>query len=84
MKVNLELKFNLPEDRESYYQYVNAPKLGAVLWEITHNLRKQCEREAEKNEETFLGFDITDGVEIVFNHIYRILEEYNIDTNELT
>ena len=77
------LEFNLPEDREEYYQYMMAPKLAAALWDITHNLRKQCEREAEQNEKKFDGFDITDGVEIVFNHIYRILEENNIDTNEL-
>ena len=77
------LEFNLPEDREEYYQYMMAPKLAAALWDITHNLKKQCQREAEIKAEMFDEFDITDGVEIVFNHIYRILEEHNIDTNEL-
>ena len=82
MKVNLELKFKLPEDREEYYQYVNATKLGAALWEITHNLKKECEREA--NMVVTDGVNIYDGIDIVFDRLYKILEEYNIDTNELT
>ena len=82
MKVNFELRFNLPEDREEYYQYVNAPKLGAALWEITHNLRKQCEREADKIDP--INESVYDGIDIVFEHICKILKEYNIDTNELT
>lgn len=81
MKVNLELKFNLPEDREDYYQYVNAPKLGSIIWEITHNLRKRCDREADTIDPA--NADIYGGIEIVFNHIYKIFEEHNIDTNEL-
>jgi hypothetical protein len=82
MKVNLELKFNLPEDREDYYQYVNAPKLGSILWEITHNLRKRCDREADALDPE-ADQSAYDGIEIVFEHIYKMLEEHNIDTNEL-
>ncbi len=75
------LEFNLPEDREEYYQYMMAPKLAMALWEITHNLKKQCDYEADTIDP--VNADIYGGIEIVFEHIYKILEEHNIDTNEL-
>ena len=79
MKATLE--FNLPEDNEDYNQYIMAPKLVMALWDITHNLKKQCEREA--NIVVSNGVDIYDGIDIVFKNIYEILEEYNINTDKL-
>lgn len=75
------LEFNLPEDNEDYNQCVMAPKLAMALWEITHNLRKRCDYEADTIDP--VNADIYGGIEIVFEHIYKILEEHNINTNDL-
>ena len=75
------LEFNLPEDNEDYNQYIMAPKLAMALWEITHNLRKRCDLEADAIDHA--NVDIYDGIEMVFEHIYKILEEHNINTNDL-
>ena len=79
MKATLE--FNLPEDNEDYDQYIIAPKLAMALWDITHNLKKRCEREA--NVVVSNSVDIYDGIDIVFKNIYEILEEYNINTDKI-
>ena len=79
MKATLE--FNLPEDNEDYDQYIIAPKLAMALWDITHNLKKRCEREA--NVAVSNSVDIYDGIDIVFKNIYEILEEYNINADKL-
>ena len=77
------LEFNLPEDNLEYLQAVKANDMANALWQITNNLKKQCIRKAEDNNQKFDGFDITDGVDIVFEKIYEILESYNINTDEL-
>lgn len=79
------LEFNLPKDNIEYLQSVKANDMAIALWQISYNLKKQCIWEAENNNEG-LNIEqayILDGVEIVFNKIYEILDEYNINIEEL-
>ncbi len=76
------LKFNLPEDNLEYLQVIKASDMAAALWDITHNLKKQCIREAETNNESVESQYVIDGIDLVFEKIYKILDDYDIDTDK--
>jgi hypothetical protein len=76
------LKFNLPEDNLEYLQVIKASDMANVLWQITHNLKKQCMREAETNNESVESQYVIDGIDSVFEKIYKILDDYDIDTDK--
>jgi hypothetical protein len=76
------LKFNLPEDNLEYLQAIKANDMAVALWQITHNLKKQCMREAETNNESVESQYVIDGVDLVFEQIYKILDDYDIDTDK--
>jgi len=80
MKATLE--FNLPEDNTEYLQAIKASDMANVLWEITYNLKKQCLREAETNNESVESKYVIDGIDLVFEKIYKILDDYDIDTDK--
>ena len=77
------LKFNLPEDNVEYKVATKANDMAQALWTITHNLKKQCIREVEANNESVECQYVIDGIDLVFEKIYEILEEYNINTDSL-
>ena len=77
------LEFNLPEDNLEYLQAVKARDMANALWQITHNLKKQCIREAENNNESVECQYITDGIDLVYEKIYQILDDNNINLDEL-
>ena len=52
--------------------------MAYALWEITHNLRKKCERNIDGKEYTAY-----EGIDIVFKGIYQILEQMDINTEKL-
>jgi pantothenate kinase len=81
MKVTL--RFTLPEDEAQYNQYSKAPDMAYALWDIAHNLKKECIRLIEADANGGLAYDAYDGVEVVFTQIYNILEQHNINTDEL-
>lgn len=64
------LKFNLndPDDRMSHMRCVKATDMAIVLFEITHNLQKQCEGKGE---------------EYIFEQICDLLDEHGIIVNEI-
>jgi len=51
--------------------------MAKVLWEIKHNLRKQCEWECKGDEK------MEDGVELVFKKIHELFWDENINIDEL-
>ncbi len=77
------LEFNLPEDNLEYLQVIKASDMANVLWQITHNLKKQCIREAETNNESVESQYVIDGVDLVFEKIYKILDDNNINVDEI-
>ncbi len=74
------LKFDLndPDDRMAHFRAVKSLDMAGALWDITHNTKKGLEWSLEGKE-----IDKYDVLELVFDKIYEILEEHNINTDEL-
>jgi hypothetical protein len=79
MKATVE--FNLPEDSYDYAIHNMASDLAGLLWELTHNAKKQCEQEVDNIDP--INQNIYDGIDIVFDKINKLLTEYNIDPDKL-
>ena len=77
------IKFDLtdPDDRREHLCAVKSGEMAIVLWEITHNLKKQCHLHIEGAKE---DFDNYDAVEIVFDKIRDLLDEGGIVVDDLT
>ena len=82
MKAILEFDLENHEDRMSHLRCIKSSDMSSVIWEITHNLRKSIDRRFESQPQS--GRDEFDGVEEVFMEIYKLLDKYNINIDELT
>ena len=78
MKATLE--FNLPEDNTEYLATIKALDMANFIFELVYNTKKglinTIEISAKSNGEA-------DGIEIVFEKIYELLQHHNIDIDEL-
>ena len=81
MKATLSYNLNDPDDRMSHMRAVKSLDMASALFDITRNLKKQVERRFEDIDNT--NNDVFDGIEAVFDEIYNILEDNNIDIDEL-
>jgi hypothetical protein len=80
MKAILEYDLNDIDDTMSHLRAVKSLDMTLVIFEIVHNLRKKCESICEGLE---ADSDKYDGVYVVFEEISKLLNEYNINTDEL-
>jgi hypothetical protein len=81
MKAKLSYNLNDPDDRMSHLRAVKSLDMASALFEITRNLKKQVERKFENDDN--INNDVFDGIHKVFDGIYEILEDNNIDIDEL-
>ena len=78
MKATIE--FELPQESYEYAIHNLASDMAGLLWELTHNAKKQCHMKAEIVN---ANGDIYDGIDLVFDKINELLEEYNINPDKL-
>ena len=79
MKAIIEFDLNDPEDRMKHMQCVKAESMAIVLFEITHNLKKQFLAECEGD-----GVEVPDGlIDMALQMIQNLLYDYSINTEEL-
>jgi hypothetical protein len=78
-KATLEFDLNEFEDRMAHLRAVKSSDMALALWTITHNTKKSLEWSLEEKE-----IDKYETLELVYEKIYEILNEYNINTDELT
>ena len=73
------LKFDLsdPDDVIAHKRAVKSLDMAMALWEITHNTKKGLEWSLEGKD-----IDKYETLELVFDKIYEILNENNINTEE--
>ena len=73
------LKFDLNDvdDRMAHLRSVKSLDMAMALWEITHNTKKGLEWSLEGKD-----LDKYDTLELVFEKIYEILNDNNINTDE--
>jgi hypothetical protein len=77
-KAILEYDLNDFDDKLAHFRAVKSLDMGLALWDIVHNTKKGLEWAMEGKE-----LDKYDALEMVFDKIYEILQEHNIDTEEL-
>lgn len=77
-KAKIEYDLNDPDDRMAHFRAVKSLDMAGALWDITHNTKKGLEWSLEGKE-----IDKYDVLELVFDKIYEILQEHNINTDEL-
>jgi len=77
MKAILEFNLNDPDDEMAYQRCIKSKDMAMSLWEITHNTKKNLEYTLESSSDKF------ETLELVFDKIYEILKDNNIDTEQL-
>ncbi len=77
-KAILEFDLNERDDKMAHLRAVKSLDMAMALWDITHNTKKGLEWSLEGKE-----IDKYETLEIVFDKIYEILNEHNINTDEL-
>jgi hypothetical protein len=81
MKATLSYNLNDPDDRMAHLRAVKSLDMASALFDITRNLKNKIENRYEDIDNT--NNDVFDGIEAVFDEIYNILEDNNIDIDEL-
>jgi len=81
MKAKLQYDLNDPDDRMAHLRAVKSLDMASALFDITRNLRKKIQNRYEDIDNTHN--DVFDGIDAVFDEIYDILEDNNIDIDEL-
>ena len=79
MKAKLEFDLNDPDDRMSHLRAVKSLDMASALFDITR-LKKQVERRFETDTTECDSFDV---IQDVFDRIYEVLSDNNIDVDEL-
>jgi hypothetical protein len=79
MKAKLEFDLNDPDDRMAHLRAVKSLDMASALFEITR-LKKQVERRFEEDTTECDSFDV---IQDVFDRIYEVLSDNNIDIDEL-
>lgn len=77
-KATLEFDLNDPDDVITHKRMVKSLDMSMALWDITHNTKKGLEWSLENRD-----LDKYEVLELVYEKIYEILDQHNINTDEL-
>lgn len=84
MKAILEFNLNDSDDQMAHNRCIKSLDMAMALWTIVHNTKKGLEHQmaglefGEKKE-----LNMYEVLDLVYDEIYKILEEHNIDTDKL-
>jgi len=81
MKAKLIYNLNNPDDRMAHLRAIKSIDMASALFEITTNLKKRIENRFENIDNT--NNDVFDGIDAVFEGIYNIIKDNDIDIDEL-
>lgn len=77
-KAILEYDLDDVEDKLAHKRAIKSTDMALALWEISYNAKKSLEWSFEGKD-----IDKYDALEIVFDKIFDILEEHNINLGEI-
>jgi cell fate (sporulation/competence/biofilm development) regulator YmcA (YheA/YmcA/DUF963 family) len=77
-KAKLEYDLNEPDDVMAHKRAVKSLDMALALWTIIHNTKKSIEWSMEGKE-----IDKYGALELVYEKIYEIISEHNIDLDDL-
>lgn len=75
MEVIIKLNLNKAEEKNDFYNIVNANKMYSLLFEIKHNLGKKARNEFERRKENETLKDYEDELDVFFSLIEDDLKE---------
>lgn len=77
-EAKLTFDLNDPDDRKAHFRAIKSLDMASALWDLTHNTKKGLEWSLEGKD-----LDKYEVLEMVFDKIYEILDDHNINTDEL-
>lgn len=79
------LKFNLKDEDDvaSHMRCVKSDDMAFVLFDLLHNTKNKVGRLIEMAEDRGEELSGDDGMELVYQELYGLLETYNVDINDL-
>jgi hypothetical protein len=79
------LKFNLKDEDDvaSHMRCVKSDDMAFVLFDLLYKTKKKVEHIIELAEDRNETMDAHDGMELMYQEIYGLLEKYNVDVDEL-
>ena len=77
-KAKIEYDLNDVDDQYAHKRAIKSLDMALVLWELTHNTKKGLEWSMEGKD-----MDKYDALEMVFEKIYEIMSEHNVDLDDL-
>jgi len=78
MKAELHFNLNDAEDSMAHTRCLKSTEMALMLWELMHNSKKSLEWKMESN-----SIDRYDALDMVFERINELLEEYDINVDKL-
>jgi hypothetical protein len=80
MEATLKFDLNDSDDRMEHLRAVKSLDMALTLWDIQHNIRRRCENIIESSDKEMDSYEV---LELLFNEIYKSLEEHDINTDKL-
>jgi len=80
MKATIEFDLSDPDERMEHLRCVKSLGMALILWEIVHNLRKECHRHIDRAKD----LDNYDAVDMVLDKISELLNDNGIIIDDLT
>ncbi len=77
-KATIEFDLNDHDERKAHFRVVKSLDMASALWSITHNTRKGLEWSLDGKD-----LDKYEVLDMVFDKIYEILDEHDINTDQL-
>jgi len=77
------IKFKLPNDSYEFAIHNMAPAMAGLLWELSHNIKRKCEWDLDRDLANGKDCGAYGGVDLVFDKINELLTEWNIDLDKL-
>lgn len=77
-KGTLKFDLNDPDDIVSFKRHCKADDMAMMLFDLLKNSKKTLEYSVENKD-----IDKYEAIELVFERIYELVEEYNISIDEI-
>jgi dTDP-4-dehydrorhamnose reductase len=78
-KVVIEFNLDNADDKREYYQYNKSEDMAMFIWQLAYNTKKELEYDIEAKGK-ISNYDVLD---MIFEHIYKMLEDNDINVNKL-
>jgi hypothetical protein len=79
MKAKLKFDISDPDDYIEFKRVIKANDMASMLFKLLRNTKKSIEWELENKD-----FDKYDTLEYIYDKIWDLVEEHNIDIDEIS